>query len=486
MLTLRTIFLAALASCVADGRQHWFALQAPGNAGHGPLERFATLLLSTGEAGGFQAPSSAARARRSSFEPEIDAEDYSGPLDLPIAAQADFDADAGRGWMPELMPSQMPRRLHSAMTALQTAAFSIGAMGAVFAVNSEPALALDNAAVGTCVVSQCTAPLARCIVDGSCFANLACIQTCVGRPDEGTCQINCGDKFSSPAVDGFTKCAVTEKKCVPQRQDDGSWPVPKPEALVKEFSTKDIDGDWYISAGLNTAFDTFDCQLHKFTAAPGKLKGDLQWRIKDPLAGTQFVTRKAIQEFVQDKNQPGILRNFDNEFLHYTDDWYILGKKEGEYVVIYYRGSNDAWDGYGGAVVYTTKPVLDKKYYAEIDASLNKIGRKFSEFTITDNTCKPRESRLEEFEKDFEFVESRVATGIQYESRILEKELEKDVILAEKELEKDVKIVGKEIRKDAIAIEKELEKDVVGIERELEKDEKAAENAFKNNFKVLR
>ena len=53
--------------------------------------------------------------------------------------------------------------------------------------------------------------------------------------------------------------------------------------------------------------------------------GNLQWRIKDPVAGTNFVTRYAIQEFKQDPQYPGILYNHDNEFLHYQDDWCATG-----------------------------------------------------------------------------------------------------------------------------------------------------------------
>ena len=36
---------------------------------------------------------------------------------------------------------------------------------------------------------------------------------------------------------------------MPQRPDDGSWPVPKDELLVQKFSTEALEGDWYISAG---------------------------------------------------------------------------------------------------------------------------------------------------------------------------------------------------------------------------------------------
>lgn len=50
---------------------------------------------------------------------------------------------------------------------------------------------------------------------------------------------------------------------------------------------------------------------------------------------------------------PAYLRNDGNKYLNYTDDWYILAQKPDEYAVIYYRGNNDAWKGYGGATVYT-------------------------------------------------------------------------------------------------------------------------------------
>lgn len=48
-----------------------------------------------------------------------------------------------------------------------------------------------------------------------------------------------------------------------------------------------------------------------------------------------------------------MLRNRGNEYLHYEDDWYILGFKPNKYALIYYKGNNDAWQGYGGATVYT-------------------------------------------------------------------------------------------------------------------------------------
>ena len=298
---------------------------------------------------------------------------------------------------------------------------------------------------------------------GTCQASSANRRTAprAAGADESVCQIECGDKFSNDVVAEFTNCAVTEKKCVPQRQDDGSYPVPPDDVLVQKFSTEMLQGDWYISAGFNKAFDVFDCQLHKFEApSPRKLVGNMQWRIKDPVAATNFVTRYTVQTFDMDEKREGILYNHDNEFLHYQDDWYILAAKDQKYVVVYYRGNNDAWDGYGGAVVYTKAAAFPKEYVPEVSEALAKVGIKWSDIELTDNSCKASEGRLKEAEEDLVFVEARFATGLQKVGNSVAKEVVKDVIAVEKEVVKDVVAIEREVVKDAVAIEKEIEKDV--------------------------
>lgn len=87
-------------------------------------------------------------------------------------------------------------------------------------------------------------------------------------------QIGCGDLFENPVVDEFNDCAVSRKGCVPQKPDEGRFPIPGPEALVPQFDTTKFTGTWYITSGLNKTFDTFDCQKHEFTAEPTKLSGE--------------------------------------------------------------------------------------------------------------------------------------------------------------------------------------------------------------------
>jgi violaxanthin de-epoxidase len=135
--------------------------------------------------------------------------------------------------------------------------------------------AADAAAVGKCLLTRCQSALARCVADGTCARSLVCLNTCAGRPDETACQVRCGDAFASPVIDAFNACAVSGAGCVPQRADDGAYPVPPMDALDPAFDLAAFTGRWYITAGLNPLFDTFPCQEHFFGAPqPGAERGE--------------------------------------------------------------------------------------------------------------------------------------------------------------------------------------------------------------------
>ena len=140
----------------------------------------------------------------------------------------------------------------------QTAAVSALALGLTLTALSSsplPALATDSSAIVGCLFSNCRLPLAKCIANPKCLANVVCINTCNGRDDEIECQIKCGDLFENEVVGEFNKCVVSDMGCVPQKPDEGLYPVPKPESLVEKFDTKLWNGKWYITSGQNELFD---------------------------------------------------------------------------------------------------------------------------------------------------------------------------------------------------------------------------------------
>jgi violaxanthin de-epoxidase len=258
-----------------------------------------------------------------------------------------------------------------------------------------PAMASDSGAIVSCLFSKCQLPLAKCIANPRCLANVACINTCNNKEDEIGCQIKCGDLFENEVVGEFNKCVVSDMGCVKQKPDNGQYPVPAPDALVSKFDTKLWNGRWYITAGQNKLFDIFPCQVHFFTETkPGTFYGKLNWRVEEP--DGEFFTRDALQQFVQDPEDPAHLVNHDNEYLHYKDDWYIVDyadddNKDGvpPFAFVYYRGSNDAWDGYGGVVVYTRDSKLPESLIPRLRTAAQKVGFDFDkDFERVDNTCK--------------------------------------------------------------------------------------------------
>lgn len=337
--------------------------------------------------------------------------------------------------------------------------------------------AVDALKVCTCLLKECRIELAKCVANPSCAANVACLQTCNNRPDETECQIKCGDLFENSVVDQFNECAVSRKKCVPQKSDVGEFPVPDPSALVKSFNMKDFSGKWFITSGLNPTFDAFDCQLHEFHMESDKLVGNLTWRIGTPDGG--FFTRSAVQTFVQDPNLPGALYNHDNEFLHYQDDWYILSSqienKPDDYIFVYYRGRNDAWDGYGGAVVYTRSSTLQESIVPQLQKAAQSVGRNFDTFIRTDNTCGPEPPLVERLEKKAEESEKLLIK----EAKEIEEEVEKEVVkvrdtemslfqrLAEgfKELQQDEQNFIRELTKEEKEILNELQMEATEVEK---------------------
>jgi len=328
------------------------------------------------------------------------------------------------------------------------------------------AMAASNADVGPCVLRSCGIALAQCLADPTCVENLACLQACEGSPDKAGCQVKCGDFYNDKAVERFDTCALSEKKCVPQIPDDGSYPKPPDCAVSDKFNTKDFQGKWYITAGLNPLFDTFDCQAHFFTEPrPGVIYGGINWRVKKP--NGFWYQRNAMQQLVQQPDKEGHLVDTGGEFLHFSDDWYVLGSKfeggDNDYLLVYYRGNNDAWLGYGGGFIYTRAASLPEAIVPQVKEQLAAAGLDWNKWTITDNTCGPEPRVLEEevleAEEALTGLEKRFVTAVENEVGVEVAELELDV---ENEIGMLKMAVEKELAflKDA---EQELVDDVQGL-----------------------
>lgn len=381
-------------------------------------------------------------------------------------------------------PQQQQQPQEGLLGRVAVAAAAAALVCAPMAIPPNTALAADSVKIGTCLLQKCQVELAKCLGDPKCFQNIVCLNTCNGLSpeDEAACQIRCGDLYGDKAVDTFNACAVSEEKCVPQRGDEGLFPVPPDCALDQSFDLNSFTGRWYITAGLNPLFDTFDCQEHYFAIPePGKLAAKINWRINKP--NGDFIERSVVQTFVETGDK-AVLFNGNNEYLHYQDTWYILGYKPDSYVVIYYRGKNDAWDGYGGATVYTKARQLPQELVPEISAAAERAGLKWSEFKLTDNTCKPHppaKSLIQELEEGAEAVEQ----GVVKEAQVIEEDLEKGLLsfgrgftVLEDEVSQELAAELKQAKRALEKVEREVAKDEKLLERELQTEVQGIESAF--------
>lgn len=98
----------------------------------------------------------------------------------------------------------------------------------------------------------------------------------------------------------------------------------------------------------------------------------------------------------------------------------IEGKPE-DYIFVYYRGRNDAWDGYGGAVLYTRSAVLPESIVPELEKAAQSVGRDFKTFIRTNNTCGPEPPLIDRLEKTAEAGERTIIKEVEE----IEEEVEK-------------------------------------------------------------
>lgn len=165
----------------------------------------------------------------------------------------------------------------------------------------------------------------------------------------------------------------------------------------------------------------------------------------------------------------------------YTLCRYILSSKienkPDDYVFVYYKGRNDAWDGYGGAVVYTRSAVLPESIVPELQRAAQSVGRDFSKFIRTDNTCGPEPPLVERLEKTVETGEKTIIKEVEEIEGEIEGEVEK-VKDTEMTLFKRLAEGFKVLKQDEEYFLRELSKEEMDILSELKMEASEVEKLF--------
>lgn len=140
---------------------------------------------------------------------------------------------------------------------------------------------------------------------------------------------------------------------------------------------------------------------------------------------------------------------------------------------MYYQGRNDAWDGYGGAVVYTRSAVLPESIVPELEKAAKSVGRDFSKFIRTDNTCGPEPPLVERLEKTVEEGEKTIIKEVEEIEQKVEKAGKTELSLFQRLTEG-----FKEIQKDEENFLRELSKEETDLLNDLRMEAGEVEKLF--------
>ena len=91
----------------------------------------------------------------------------------------------------------------NAVTTLLGMAIFLGGVSGPWLSPSPAWASTDPSQIVGCLFQKCSVQLGKCILNPKCLANVVCINTCTGRPDEIGCQIKCGDIFENEVVGEF-------------------------------------------------------------------------------------------------------------------------------------------------------------------------------------------------------------------------------------------------------------------------------------------
>ncbi|KAK8689783.1 hypothetical protein V6N13_088494 [Hibiscus sabdariffa] len=152
-----------------------------------------------------------------------------------------------------------------------------------------------------------------------------------------------------------------------------------------------------------------------------------------------------------------------------------IENKPYDYVFVYYRGRNDAWDRYGSVVVYTRNVVLPETIVPELERATQKVGRNFNKFIKTDNTYGPEPPLVERLEKKVEEGEQTLIREVEEIEGEVEKEVEKvgktkhtlfqRLFEGFKELQRDKENFLKGLSKEEIELLNELKMEASEVEK---------------------
>ncbi len=247
----------------------------------------------------------------------------------------------------------------------------------------------------SCVEKHCVSLSVKCVLDKGCREAIECASKCFQDWDKDTssqkfvvqnCTSKCVFTYGEEQTYQDYMGCLTDNKCMsfPVIPRTCKAPNVKP---VKQLSTKDFGGKWWVQRGYHKVYDCYPCQTTEF-----KQINETAW-MYTPQYETYLVNNSlhlvTNQHFVMPNTAPGenISFAYHDVGLDHSETWWPLDKAaDGSWIIMYYCGNTAQWN-YEGSLVMSKSRILDPSAYKQIGASYKQaVGLDINDFCFTDTS----------------------------------------------------------------------------------------------------
>lgn len=228
-----------------------------------------------------------------------------------------------------------------------------------------------------CVVEHCSEVAGGCLLSAECRTASLCAKKCISDEwdkDNTTekvhvqnCSNICAFSYRDKTYVDFIQC-VAQHECIAFPPIPSHCHAPDHVSPLKQLSTKDLNGSWWVVKGLHPVYDCYPCQ-HLYFSQINSTAWKYQPKYQVYLAnGSLGLIDDA---YVLPNTAPGQNISFlyyDLGLPHYETWWLIDEADDQSYLILYYCGHTLQWY-YDGALVLSRKMALPDADYSKIAAA---------------------------------------------------------------------------------------------------------------------
>lgn len=222
--------------------------------------------------------------------------------------------------------------------------------------------------------TKCLDLMEKCMLEKACREGLLCTMNCGIKYEKdptklGPCEFGCqlmytqDDKLSLEMIE-----CIINVGCLQKMPDNGKCRLNNTDGLQNITKMEQIEGDWWVTRGVNNQIDTIPCQMNRI-----QNHGDGNWVANCTLNDTLANPVREVRTIPRVKMDPsGTMTAIYDVGTNQIEYWTIISFPHPEWIFMLWCGANDIIE-YAGGIIQTLAP---NKSYDDIPAWVEDLFRK--------------------------------------------------------------------------------------------------------------